>query len=106
MLQLWVHHEIACRKKLLTVNTPYLFKYSESQYFLYFATKRHWKQNSRLNDIKQGLIWVRDNHRILESIAFPALGCGLGNLDFKEVKKLFYLYLEDLPLKIEIYKSS
>lgn len=55
-----------------------------------FPTKRHWRSASRLEDIKAGLVaLVAEIHtRALTSIAIPPLGCGLGGLDWNEVRPL------------------
>lgn len=55
-----------------------------------FPTKRHWKDNSLTEDISSGLddlLKVIATYNI-KSIAIPPLGCGLGGLEWKEVKKL------------------
>lgn len=53
-----------------------------------FPTKRHWKGKSKLEDIEAGLEAlvqvVRD--RGIRSIAVPPLGCGLGGLDWSQVR--------------------
>ncbi len=58
------------------------------QYIINFPTKRHWKAKSRIEDIEQGL---EDLVKVIkemgiESIAVPALGSGLGGLNWEEVK--------------------
>ena len=55
-----------------------------------FPTKRHWRDESRLSDIRLGL---RNMHRELlrrsiHSIALPALGVGLGGLDWRDVREI------------------
>ena len=53
-----------------------------------FPTKRHWRARSRLTDIEAGLsslVAEVERHRI-RSIALPSLGCGLGGLDWTDVK--------------------
>lgn len=54
---------------------------------LHFPTKRHWREAARPNDIRAGLVdLVRIiTERHLESVALPALGCGLGGLDWEDV---------------------
>ena len=52
-----------------------------------FPTKRHWRDTSRLDDIHAGLDhlgrWAKEAG--LPSIAVPALGCGLGGLEWDNV---------------------
>ena len=60
------------------------------QYILNFPTKRHWRDSSRIEDIDAGL---SDLVRVIaekqiNSIAMPALGCGLGGLNWREVRPL------------------
>jgi O-acetyl-ADP-ribose deacetylase (regulator of RNase III) len=73
---------------------------------LFFPTKSHWKTPSKLFEIKSGLKYFAENHGTMgiESIAFPALGCGNGGLNWNDVKPAMYEYLEDLDIEIEIYE--
>ena len=53
-----------------------------------FATKGHWRAKSKLADVEAGL---QDLARVLEqrmvkSVAVPPLGCGLGGLDWEDVR--------------------
>ena len=70
-----------------------------------FPTKDHWRDNSELYYIEQGLIsFVKtyEKHHI-KSIAFPKLGCGCGGLNWEEeVKPLMEEYLGYLPINIYI----
>ena len=63
-----------------------------------FPTKTHWRQPSVLGDIAEGL---RDLRQVISdyeirSIAVPALGCGLGGLDWDEVYPLIKAHLGGL----------
>jgi O-acetyl-ADP-ribose deacetylase (regulator of RNase III) len=53
-----------------------------------FPTKRHWRNRSRLEDIEAGLAaLVADvDHLGIRSIAIPPPGCGLGGLDWADVR--------------------
>src|SRR5690606_12231337 len=55
---------------------PYLW-----ENYGFFPTKKHWKDKSHYQQIKQDLLkfFALDDTR--ESIAIPPLGCGLGGLD-------------------------
>ncbi len=58
------------------------------RFIVNFPTKRHWRGKSKLEDIDAGLAaLVRDVDRLgITSIAVPPLGCGLGGLDWKDVR--------------------
>lgn len=120
----YVEYEKACRAKKITTNRPYIYKREESvflelvdripyrmkiktpyRWFLLFATKRHWKTNSRIDDIVNGLKWVQEyaNTEGIQSLAMPALGCALGGLNWKDVAPLMCKYLDVIGIPIEIY---
>jgi len=119
----YVDYQDACRKKQLTVATPYLYKREVSldqqladltsplstpnaiKWFLLFATKRKWRENSRLEDMESGLSWIRDHYKQvgIKSLALPALGCGLGNLGWEEVGPLMCQYLHGIDIHVAIY---
>ena len=75
------------------------------KWFLLFATKRKWRESSRLDDIEGGLAWVKNNWRAegITSLAMPALGCGLGNLTWEEVGPLMCRYLHGIGIPVAIY---
>ena len=58
-----------------------------------------------MDDIEGGLQWVRDNFRKqgIQSLAIPALGCGLGRLKWKDVGPLMCRYLHGLGITVAIY---
>ena len=68
-------------------------------YIVNFPTKRHWRGNSRLEDIQAGLaaLVVEVEQREIRSIALPPLGCGLGGLDWQQVKRLIHVAFSALP---------
>jgi len=119
----YVVYQDACKNKQLTVTTPYLYKREASldqeladltlplitvnsvKWFLLFATKRHWRENSRLEDIEAGLAWLRNNalQQGIKSLALPALGCGLGGLGWSEVGPLMCSYLHGIGIPVAIY---
>ncbi|MCD6230832.1 MAG: macro domain-containing protein [Dehalococcoidia bacterium] len=70
-----------------------------------FPTKNHWRGQSRIEWIEQGLSYLRDHYHQwgLKSIAMPQLGCGLGKLKWEDVKLVVEEYFSDEPLKIEVY---
>lgn len=66
-----------------------------------FPTKDHYKGKSEYSYIREGLQDLRtviiENE--IDSIALPKLGCGLGGLEWSQVKSLIQDHLADLSLK-------
>lgn len=79
------------------------------RYVINFPTKRHWKENSRLEDIEIGLtdlVQVVKENQIL-SIAIPPLGCGNGVLDWGIVRPLIENAFAELPdIQVFIYEPN
>jgi O-acetyl-ADP-ribose deacetylase (regulator of RNase III)/uncharacterized protein YwgA len=74
-----------------------------------FPTKRHWKGMSRIDDIQAGLkdlLKVLRKYRV-RSVAMPPLGCGLGGLDWNEVRPLIEKALSVLPnLHVSLFEPT
>lgn len=68
------------------------------RFIINFPTKRHWRGNSRIEDIEAGLVDLRrvivENK--IKSIALPPLGSGLGGLPWPAVKERIVEALSDL----------
>lgn len=68
------------------------------RYIINFPTKRHWRGNSRIEDIEAGLqdlVRVIREKRI-RSIALPPLGVGLGGLPWPDVRQRIEQALSEL----------
>lgn len=75
------------------------------RYVVNFPTKRHWRDKSRMEDIEAGLTALVDEvrKRRIRSIAVPPLGCGLGGLDWSEVRpriEAAFVALPDVDLHL------
>lgn len=119
----YVEYQDVCRDRQLSARRPYLYKRETSlddelsdpslplttqnavKWFLLFPTKRNWRNDSRLDDIEGGLAWIRKNYKLkkIESLAMPALGCGLGNLSWADVGPLMCKYLHGIDIPVAIY---
>src|SRR5690606_34949129 len=68
------------------------------KYIINFPTKRHWRGNSKLEDIESGLGALRKEivERGIRSVAVPPLGSGLGGLPWPAVKQRITEALGDL----------
>jgi O-acetyl-ADP-ribose deacetylase (regulator of RNase III) len=75
-----------------------LGRLTNPRYVINFPTKRHWKGNSRMEDIDSGLEALVDviREKRIHSIAIPPLGSGLGGLDWREVRPKIEASLEQL----------
>lgn len=96
----------SCRQGRFKVGTFMTFSISDHSRLLLFPTKKSWRAPSKLEWIDDGLKRLAEiyDKRGFESIAFPALGCGEGGLDFEStVKPLIYKYFDGLPIKVEIW---
>ena len=78
----------------------------QTNYILNFPTKDHWRANSKISYIEDGLTaLIKDlqtSHTDIKSIAMPPLGCGNGGLDWAIVKPLIEKAFQQLP-HIELF---
>ena len=97
-------YQEVCKAKELRLGRPMYVRGADKSIVL-FPTKYHWKEKSETNAIKNGLeVFSRGYKKLgIKSIAFPKLGCGLGGLDWAEVKPLMEQYLSNLDIEVEIY---
>jgi O-acetyl-ADP-ribose deacetylase (regulator of RNase III) len=120
---IYVEYQDVCKSKILKMGKPHLYKreasldedladepsslpnLNENKWFLLFPTKEHWKQRSDIDGIEKGLEWVVDNYKAqeIQSLAVPALGCGLGGLDWKDIGPIMCRYLSKLDVQVAIY---
>lgn len=120
---MYVVYQDVCKDKTLVMGKPYLYKREGSldedladeplsmpnlnanKWFLLFPTKNHWKEGSDPAGIERGLQWLVDNYQAegIQSLAMPALGCGLGGLDWKDMGPLMCNYLSKMNVQASIY---
>ena len=67
-----------CELGQVKLGKPYLYRRPELPWILNFPTKEHWRSVSRLEDIIQGLKYLKERYREwgIKSLAVPPLGCG------------------------------
>lgn len=119
----YVHYQDLCRARKLRIGRPQLYKRETSleyeladdphtllngnleKWFLLFPTKQNWKERSSLHGIEEGLKWLSDNYKRegIKSLAIPALGCGLGKLEWSDVGPLMCRYLVAFDIVVAIY---
>lgn len=71
-----------------------------------FATKENWRNPSKLEWIERGLKLLAEQMKAqkLTAVALPRLGCGLGGLNWRDVKPLIAKHLGEIPT-VEIYSK-
>ncbi len=116
----FIYYQDLCKKKELKMGVPVLYKRDksvndflsadylddeESTWFLLFPTKTHYKYNSDPRGIEEGLIWLKNNYERLgiKNLALPALGCGLGNLSWRQIGPIMVKHLKELKIPVAIY---
>lgn len=89
----------------LTINTLPIYEAYPGRRVLCFPTKDHWRDPSRLEWVGTNLYRLAQKWYAWEitTLAIPPVGCGLGGLDWNDVKPLIYHYLDPLPLDIDLY---
>ena len=92
----------ACRAKEVRPGEMFIWESGRMvnpRYIINFPTKRHWRENARIEDIRCGLrALVTDIRRLgIRSIVVPPLGCGNGGLDWQDVRPLIESAFAELP---------
>lgn len=79
--------------------------YGQGPWVVNLATKELWRAPSRLEWIYQGLIALKKFivERHAKTVAIPAIGCGLGGLDWTTVRNAIEQVLEGVDATILVY---
>jgi O-acetyl-ADP-ribose deacetylase (regulator of RNase III) len=105
--EMFQDYKSKCDSKMVKPGKPYLWENDKVQ-ILNFPTKRHWKDNSLLSDIEDGLRYLATHYVSMgiSTIALPPLGCGLGGLNWADVKQLIEKHLGQLEdLDVYVYEQ-
>jgi O-acetyl-ADP-ribose deacetylase (regulator of RNase III) len=102
----------ACKRGVVQPGQMFVYETAQltnPRYIVNFPTKRHWRGNSRMEDIESGLkalVEVICNKHI-HSIAIPPLGSGLGGLEWEQVKSRIEKALQLLSdVRIIVYEPK
>ncbi|MCD6385530.1 DUF4433 domain-containing protein [Candidatus Sumerlaeota bacterium] len=119
----YVFYQDLCKTGQLRMGKPYLYKREASldmmladeserltnlnlqTWFLLFPTKRHWRNMADIRGIEEGLKWLLDNYEKegIKSLSIPALGCGLGWLEWGNVGPMLCKYLVKMKIPVKLY---
>jgi len=92
----------ACARDEVRLGQMYVFDtgvFGPRRYIINFPTKKHWRDASRIEDVRLGLDDLVDvvRERGITSIAIPALGCGNGGLAWADVRPLIEQACDRMP---------
>lgn len=105
-------YEHACRAGQVRPGRMFIFETGtmfNPKLIINFPTKRHWKGNSRPEDIESGLKALIEEvkNRNIRSIAVPPLGCGLGGLEWGYVRSKIEEAFAKLPdVEVRLYPPT
>ena len=109
---MFAEYKNVCKRKEISVGHCHYWKHPLSGIIVVnFPTKIHWKDSSKIEYVEEGLKdlsnYISNNFimNFVNKMVIPALGCGLGGLDWKEVKPLMEQYLANVGKKIIIFES-
>jgi O-acetyl-ADP-ribose deacetylase (regulator of RNase III) len=86
-----------------------LNRFEQPYWVINVPTKRHWRGKSRMEDVDAGLAaLVAEVRRLgVKSVAVPPLGCGLGGLDWNDVRPRIERAFEVLPhVQVLLYEPK
>ena len=99
-------YRAACEDQRLRPGRVFLYEtgLQQPRWIVHFPTKRHWRDPSVMSDIEAGLgdLAKTIERNNIRSIAIPALGSGLGGLDWNDVRPLLAARLAATPAAITV----
>ena len=95
-------YESACKRGEVMpgkVSVYDLNRFEQPHYVINLPTKRHWRGKSRIEDVESGLVaLVAEVRRLgIKSVAVPPLGCGLGGLQWRDIRPRLENAFRELP---------
>lgn len=106
--QMFEDYRSRCQRKEVKPGLPYIWE-GDDRIIVNFPSKDHWRDNSRIEWVDEGLLWIRKNYRKIgiTSLAMPPIGCGNGGLYWTDVKSIMEKHFEELDdLIVSVYLLS
>lgn len=103
--EMFKRYQDLCEIGKIDIGVLWIYK-TPHKWILNFPTKKNWRNPSKVEYIEIGLrkLTEKFNELGIYSIAFPALGCGNGELDWgNTVKPLMETYLNKLPADVFVH---
>jgi O-acetyl-ADP-ribose deacetylase (regulator of RNase III) len=102
--KMYTEYRKICDRSQLSIGYLHLWK-GDDRWVLNFPTKTTWRLPSKLEYVEMGLETFVNNYEKMGivSASFPPLGCGNGNLDWKDVRPVLESYLSKLSIPIYVH---
>ena len=103
-------YQIICLRREAHLGEVDVFRtenYTNPKFIINFPTRTRWRDNIWIEDIESGLVSLAEaiSDTCIRSIAIPALGCGLGGLDWNDVRPLIVDALEGVyNLQVTVFE--
>ena len=109
--EMYSDYRRACERGDVEIGKMHVFEVDQlsgPKFIINFPTKQHWKGNSSLEWIREGLVDLVRRIEILgiTSIAIPPLGSGNGGLDWAEVEPLIREALATTDVRVELFPPT
>lgn len=105
-------YEAASKRKEIKPGRMFIYdlgEWEKPRYIINFPTKMHWRGDSKLEYVENGLRdLVRQVKRLdIKSISLPPLGCGNGGLDWDDVRELIFAAFKDFPeIDVQLFEPK
>lgn len=105
-------YEAACKAGEVEVGKMFVTAGVEldgPRWIINFPTKKHWRQPTKLEWVRSGLVALKDvlREKQIKTVAIPPLGCGNGGLDWAVVRPMIEAALDDLPgVDVIVYEPT
>jgi O-acetyl-ADP-ribose deacetylase (regulator of RNase III) len=105
---MFAEYQRKCSAGLIRPGQLHVWQAPNGERVINFPTKRHWRDNSRYEDIEAGLIALRtflaDQGAV--RVTLPALGCGHGRLNWSIVSAMITKHLHGLDAQITVFQPA
>ena len=108
----FIVYQKACQAEEVKPGVMHVFEIGSMfghKYIINFPTKRHWREQSRYEDIESGLktLVQEVKKRGIQSVAVPPLGCGLGGLEWNRVRPMIEAAFAQTPeVEVLLFKPT
>jgi O-acetyl-ADP-ribose deacetylase (regulator of RNase III) len=105
---MFAEYQRKCSAGLILPGQLHVWQSPDGERIVNFPTKRHWRDNSRYEDIEAGLIALK---ALLANqgpvrVTLPALGCGHGRLNWSVVSAMIAKHLQGLDAQITVFQPA